>query len=142
MSMNEDPITVETTVDAPIKTVWECWTNPKHITRWAFGSDDWETPEAENDLREGGTFKTVMAAKDGSASFDFTGTYTLVIDQKVIEYELDDGRQVRTLFKETPDGVLITQTFDPENENPIDMQRTGWQSILDNFKQHTEAHLD
>ncbi|MDN5274681.1 MAG: Activator of Hsp90 ATPase 1 family protein [Candidatus Saccharibacteria bacterium] len=140
--MNEDTITVKTTVDAPIKTVWECWIHPKHITRWAFGSDDWEAPEAENDLREGGTFKTVMAAKDGSASFDFTGTYTLVIDQKAIEYELDDGRQVRTIFKEMPDGVRITQTFDPENENSIDMQRTGWQTILDNFKQHTEAHLD
>jgi uncharacterized protein YndB with AHSA1/START domain len=139
---DDDPITIQTIVDAPVKTVWEYWTKPEHITGWAFASDDWEAPSAENDLREDGTFKTVMAAKDGSAGFDFAGIYTLIVDQKRIEYELDDGRQIRIAFKETPEGVRITETFDPENENPIDMQRSGWQSMLDNFKKYIEAQQD
>lgn len=138
--MNDDPITVQITVDAPLDAVWACWTNPAHITGWAFASDDWEATFAENDLREDGVFKTTMAAKDGSAQFDLVGSYTFVLENKRIEYELDDGRQVRIVFKETPKGILITETFDPENENTIDQQRMGWQAILENFKKYTQNH--
>lgn len=133
-------ITVQTIVNAPIEKVWEYWNGPEHIPAWAFASDDWEAPSAENDLRTGGKFKTVMAAKDGSASFDFTGTYTGVAGNELIEYDMDDGRHVKTVFEDTPEGVKITQTFDPENENPEEMQREGWQSILDNFKKYTETN--
>lgn len=133
------PITVQATVNAPMDNVWEAWTDPGRITKWAFASDDWEASDAENDLRVGGTFKTVMAARDKTASFDFTGTYTEVKDQALIEYTLTDGRKVKIEFEQTPDGIKITETFDPETENPEEMQRQGWQAILNNFKKYVES---
>ena len=132
-------ITVKTVINAPITKVWECWNKPEHITGWAFASNDWEAPAAENDLREGGRFKTVMAAKDKSSSFDFTGTYTAVKDNELVEYDMDDGRHVKVGFVETPEGVKVTEIFDPENENSLEMQRSGWQAILDNFKKYVES---
>ena len=132
-------ITVQSVVKAPIEKVWEFWTKPEHVVHWAFASDDWEAPAAENDLRVGGRFKTTMAAKDKSTSFDFTGVYTSVKEHELIEYDIDDGRHVKVEFAELPEGVKITETFGPENENPEEMQRSGWQAILDNFKKHAEA---
>jgi uncharacterized protein YndB with AHSA1/START domain len=132
-------ITVQSVVKAPIEKVWEFWTKPEHVVHWAFASDDWEAPAAENDLRVGGKFKTTMAAKDKSTSFDFTGVYTNVKEHELIEYDIDDGRHVKVEFTELPEGVKITETFEPENENPKEMQRSGWQAILDNFKKHAEA---
>lgn len=137
--MNNPTITVESIIKAPIVTVWECWTKPEHIKGWAFASDDWEAPEAENEVKEGGKFKTVMAAKDGSSRFDFTGTYTVVDDYRLLEYDMDDGRHVKVVFEETPVGVKVIETFDPEAENTRELQRGGWQGILDNFKRYTEA---
>lgn len=131
-------ITIETTVKAPIEKVWEYWNEPGHIEKWAFAQDDWEALNAENDLKVGGSFKTTMAAKDKSASFDFGGIYTVIKEHELIEYDMDDGRHVKIEFTETPEGVKVVETFDPEKENPEEMQRTGWQSILDNFKIHTE----
>jgi len=136
-----EPITVETVVHAPIAVVWNCWTAPEHIMQWAFASDDWEAPAAQNDVRTGGTFVTTMAAKDGSASFDFTGTYTSVEEPIHLAYVMEDGRRVSIDFEETSEGVLVTETFDPENENTTEVQRTGWQAILDNFRIHTERSL-
>jgi uncharacterized protein YndB with AHSA1/START domain len=137
--MMKNPITVETVVHAPMHEVWERWNKPDHIIRWAFASEDWEAPSAENDLRPGGKFRTAMAAKDKSSSFDFSGVYTSVKQNEVIEYDMDDGRHVKVLFAQTPAGVRITQTFDPEQENPEEMQRAGWQSILDQFKKYVEG---
>ncbi len=133
-------ITVQTVVNAPLSRVWECWNKPEHIVGWAFASDDWETPSAENDVRVGGRFETRMQAKENKEGFDFTGTYTAVKEYELIEYVMDgeDKRQVKVLFDETPEGVKITETFDPENENPEEMQRAGWQAILDNFKKYVE----
>ncbi len=136
--MTPNAIKVETIVSAPLSTVWECWTSPKHITGWAFASDDWEAPSAENNLTVGGRFTTVMAARDKSASFDFSGTYTDVQEHGRIAYTIDDGREVVVEFAETPEGVRVIETFDPENENSIEMQRAGWQAILDNFKKYVE----
>jgi uncharacterized protein YndB with AHSA1/START domain len=136
-----NPITVQTIVKAPMQKVWECWNEPQHITQWAFADDSWEAPAAENDLRVGGKFKTTMAAKDKSSSFDFTGTYTAVNEHENIEYEMDDnGRHVKVVFTEVPEGVKIIETFDPENENSEEMQRNGWQAMLENFKKHVESH--
>lgn len=132
------PITVSTVVNADIDKVWRYWTEPAHIIQWAFAADDWEAPHAENDVREGGTFLTRMAAKDGSAGFDFTGTYTNVIPNELIEYTMSDGRNVSVVFEQTDEGIKIVETFDPETENDIEMQRGGWQAILENFKQHVE----
>lgn len=133
------PITVEATVNAPVAKVWKCWGEPEHITQWCNASDDWHAPFAENDLKTGGKFKTTMAAKDGSFSFDFEGVYSLVKKHEQIAYEMADGRKVNIIF--TADGAKtrVVETFDPEAENPIEMQRGGWQAILDNFKKHTES---
>jgi uncharacterized protein YndB with AHSA1/START domain len=103
----KEAITVQTVVNAPMEKVWECWSEPEHITGWAFASDDWEAPAAENDLRAGGRFKTAMAAKDKSAGFDFTGVYTDVKEHRLIEYDIDDGRHVKVEFAESPKGVKI-----------------------------------
>lgn len=136
---NHKAITVQVTIKASMAKVWKCWNDIHDILGWSFASDDWEVPSAENDLRTGGTFKIVMAAKDKSDSFDFAGTYTAVKEHALIEYDMDDGRHVKTEFISTPDGVTITQTFDPETENTAELQRSGWQAILDNFKKYVEA---
>lgn len=133
-------ITIEVIIKAPIAKVWEYWNDPKHITQWAFASDDWEAFGSESDLRVGGKFKTTMSAKDKSASFDFAGIYTSVEEHKLIEYDMNDGRHVKVGFLEVPEGVKIVETFDPEDENPEDVQREGWQAILDNFKKYTEGN--
>lgn len=138
--MNKNKITEQTMIKAPLSKVWEYWNKPEHITKWAFASDDWEAPAAENDLRTGGTFKTTMAAKDKSTSFDFTGTYTAVKEHELIEYDMVDGRHVKVEFAETPEGVKISETFDPEQENSEEMQRVGWQAILENFKKYVEGN--
>ncbi|SNS01931.1 SRPBCC family protein [Flavobacterium sp. ov086] len=133
-------ITVKSTINSSIDKIWNLWTLPEHITKWSFASPDWHTPYAENDLREGGTFKSTMAAKDGSMSFDFGGEYTLVENHKAIEYVLGDGRKVEISFNETPNGVEVIESFDPETQNPEEMQRGGWQAILDNFKSYVEQN--
>ncbi len=132
-------ITVSTTIHAPIDLVWETWTQPEHITQWAFASDTWEAPAATNDLRIGGTFSTRMAAKDGSARFDFTGVYTEVVEKKHLAYTIEGGRTVTINFSETPEGIIVNETFEAETENSEEMQRNGWQSILNNFKTYTES---
>ncbi|CAN5469903.1 SRPBCC family protein [soil metagenome] len=133
------PITVSTVVKAPIHKVWSSWTEPNHIMKWCHASDDWHAPYADNDVRRGGKFKTTMAARDGSVSFDFGGIYSNVELNKLIEYSMEDGRRVLITFYPTGDNTTVTEAFDAENENPIEMQRGGWQTILDNFKKHTES---
>jgi uncharacterized protein YndB with AHSA1/START domain len=135
-------ITVQTIINAPIETVWESWTTPKHITKWNNASDDWHTPYAENDLKVGGKFKSTMASKDGAMSFDFEGEYTLVEQNKAIEYVMADGRKVEVSFAVTPSGVELIESFDPETENSEELQRGGWQAILNNFKKYTESLLN
>ncbi len=131
-------ITVETTAHADLKKVWDYWTIPEHVMRWNAASEDWECPAVKNDLVEGGKFVYTMRAKDGSASFDFSGTYTRIQEGRLIEYVIDDGREVSVLFEEIESGVHITEIFEAETEHPEEMQRTGWQSILDRFKVYTE----
>lgn len=133
-------ITIKSTVNASLDKVWNFWNAPEHITKWAFASPDWHTPKAENDLREGGKFTTTMAAKDGSMSFDFGGEYTLVKEKQAINYTMGDGRKTEITFTETPEGIEIIESFDPESQNPEEMQRAGWQAILDNFKNYVEAN--
>lgn len=137
--MNTNTITIEALVKAPLSKVWEYWNKPEHIEHWAFASDDWEAYGAENDLCVGGAFKTTMAAKDKSASFDFGGVYTAIQDQKHIEYDMSDLRHVAVNFNEMQDGVNVSVMFDPEKENSMERQRDGWQAILNNFKKYTEA---
>ncbi|SFP00208.1 Uncharacterized conserved protein YndB, AHSA1/START domain [Chitinophaga sp. YR627] len=133
-------ITIESTVQAPVAKVWDYWNQPGHITQWAFASDDWHAPKSENDLRTGGKFSTTMAAKDGSFSFEFGGEYTDVKEHKLIEYTMGDGRKVSVLFTTIDDATKVVETFEAEDENPVEMQREGWQTILNNFKKYTESH--
>ncbi|MES2985640.1 MAG: SRPBCC family protein [Patescibacteria group bacterium] len=135
------PISVETHIQAPIEKIWECWTKPEHIMQWTFASPEWHVPSAINDIRTGGSFNTRMEAKDGSFGFDFAGMYTNVVENELIEYSLEDGRKVKIEFIHEEDGYLVRETFDPENENTMEMQKSGWQSILDNFKKHVLACL-
>lgn len=136
--MNNQPITVQAIVNAPVEKVWTLWNEPAHITKWAAASDDWHTTRAENDIRTGGTFLSRMEAKDGSFGFDFGGTYDEVRPNEYIAYTMGDGRKVSVTF--TPEGgsTNIVETFEPESENPREMQQGGWQAILDNFKKYAE----
>lgn len=137
---DKQPITIETTINAPIEKVWACWTKPEHITKWNNASDDWHSPQAENDLRVGGKFITRMEAKDGSAGFDFGGTYDEVKEYELIAYTMDDNRKVKITFSQHNDEeVKVVETFDPESENSMEMQRDGWQAILNNFKKYVET---
>lgn len=138
----KQPITIQTVINAPLEKVWECWTTPAHIIKWNAASEDWHTPRAENDLRVGGTFTSRMEAKDGSVGFDFGGTYENVQQNALIAYTMSDGRKVKVTFEQHNDGgTTVLETFDPEATNSIEMQRAGWQSILDNFKKYAEAIL-
>ncbi|CAM3030424.1 SRPBCC family protein [Hathewaya histolytica] len=131
-------ITVETTIDEPIERVWKYWTEPQHITKWNNASDDWHTSFAENDLRVGGKFISRMEAKDASFGFDFGGTYTEVKLYEIIEYIMDDGRKVEINFINQENKTKIIENFEAEKSNPIELQRKGWQAILDNFKKYAE----
>lgn len=131
-------VTVTTTIKAPIEKVWNQLNNPLDIMQWNFASPDWHCPSAENDLRVGGSLKSTMAAKDGSFAFDFEGFYDEVVPNKYIKYHLVDNRVVEIMLMQQNDEVLVTETFDAESENPIEMQQQGWQAILNNFKYYVE----
>jgi uncharacterized protein YndB with AHSA1/START domain len=132
-------VTIETLVKAPLSNVWDTWNSPDDIKQWNTAQDDWHTTRSTVDLREGGKFSARMEAKDGSMGFDFEGTYTRVVPKKVIEFRMADDREVQIEFVERKDGVLVKETFDTENENPVEMQRQGWQAILNSFGRHVEA---
>ncbi|HYG63203.1 MAG TPA: SRPBCC family protein [Thermoanaerobaculia bacterium] len=132
-------ITIETVVKAELNQVWDAWNNPEDIKKWNSAQDDWHTTQSSVDLREGGKFSSRMEARDGSMGFDFEGTYTRVEPHKAIEYRMSDGREVQIEFVEQADGVLVKETFDAETENSPEMQREGWQAILDNFGRYVEA---
>lgn len=139
-TLTKTVITVENTINAPVEKVWQYWSKPKHITKWATASNDWHTPRAENDLRPGGSFSSRMEAKDGSMGFDFGGVYDAVIENEYIEYTLGDGRKVNITFSPEEDATKIVQQFEAEEINSVAMQQGGWQSILNNFKKYTEEN--
>lgn len=138
-SATKTNITVECIVNAPVEKVWRLWSGPEHIMKWNNASDDWHTPKAENDLRIGGRFVYTMAAKDGSVSFDFNGVYTEVKQHQWIAYTMDDGRKATIRFAGAPMETRVVETFEAEGVNPIELQRGGWQAILNNFKKYVEG---
>jgi len=137
--MNTTQITIEALIKAPPEKVWRYWTEPSHITKWNFAADDWCCPTAENDLRKGGTYRARMEAKDGSFGFDFEATYDEIVEHKKIVYTMSDGRKVVTDFAPSDNVTKITTVFDAESENSIEMQRDGWQAIMNNFKKCVES---
>ena len=132
-------ITVQTTILSSIELVWAAWTSAEHITQWTFASDDWHGPYAEIDLSVGGRFKTTMAAKDESFAFDLCGTFTTIEPLKSIAYTLDDQRKVVINFSVNDGGVTVIESFEPESENSLELQETGWQMILNNFKKYVDS---
>jgi uncharacterized protein YndB with AHSA1/START domain len=133
-------ITVQAVISAPVEEVWKLYTEPEHVTKWNNASNDWHTPRAENDFKVGGKFLYRMEAKDGSSGFDFDGTYKQVKTNELIVYSISDGRKVEVEFTKDDDArTKISTTFEAESMNPIEMQRDGWQSILNNFKKYVET---
>lgn len=132
-------INLNTIVDIPLEKAWELWTEPQHIVNWNFASDDWQTTRAQNDLRAGGKFSSRMEAKDGSFGFDFSGIHKEVKLFKCIDSLLDDGRILQVSFESRDGKTLINENFEAEMENSVELQRTGWQAILDNFKKYAEG---
>jgi len=133
-------ITVQQIINAPVAKVWDYWTKPEHITKWCNASDDWHTPRAENDLRPGGSFTSRMEAKDGSMGFDFGGVYDEVRNHEYIEYTLGDGRKVKVNFSADDNTTKVVESFEAESTNSEEMQRGGWQAIMNNFKKYTEEN--
>lgn len=139
-SVKRSSISVRTKINAPIVKVWKYWTTPEDIVRWNNASDDWHTPMAVNDLRAGGKFSYRMEAKDGSKGFNFGGTYEKVTINKEIDYTIGDGRKVKIVFSTLGDETELIETFEAEDTNSIEIQRNGWQSILNNFKNYAESN--
>lgn len=139
MNTNKNKINVEVIVNASLKYVWEKWIKPEDIVKWNFASEDWHTAKATNDLRVGGKFCYRMEARDGSMGFDFEGIYTKVFPFELIEYLLGDDREVKITFASSGKQTIVEETFDPENENSLELQKSGWQAILNNFKKYVES---
>lgn len=139
METKKEPITVTAVINAAIEKVWNLWTSPEHITQWNHASDDWHTTHVTNDLRPGRKFLSHMAAKDGSMGFDFEGVYDQVIAHEFISYSLADGRKIAITFSTDHHQTHVTETFDPEGTHAIELQREGWQAILNNFKKYVES---
>ncbi len=137
--MEKNIITTQIILLRPVEVVWEYFTQPEHVVNWNFASNDWHCPEASNDLREGGKFSYIMAAKVGSFSFDFWGIYTKIIENKTIEITLGDDRKVWIEFSENNQETIIVQRFEAETQNSPELQQTGWQMILENFKKYVES---
>ena len=133
-------ITIQAEVEAPVEKVWDLFNGPEHIVKWNHASDDWHTTRASNDLKVGGIINSRMESKDGTQGFDFQGTYDEVVPHEFISYSMADGRKVEIAFRDDEGMTHITETFDAETVNSIEMQRDGWQTILDNFKKYVESY--
>jgi uncharacterized protein YndB with AHSA1/START domain len=133
-------ITVSASVKADVKKTWDYYTNPEHITKWNFADPSWQCPSASNDMRVGGKYSARMEAKDGSFGFDFEATYDEVIEGEMFTYTMPNGRQATVVFTENGNLTDVIVTFDPEEQNSLEMQKNGWHAILNNFKKYTEEN--
>lgn len=137
-----EPITIEITILKPVAEVWDYFTKPEHITKWNFSNDQWESPSAENDLRVGGSFNYRMEQKDDEYGFNSRGIYDEIIPHQKIQYHFEDGRKVEVFFESLEGNMTrVTQVFEPDPEQPAQMQRDGWYGILDNFHKYAENNL-
>ncbi len=135
-----DKITVTAAVNADVKKAWDDYTKPEHITKWNFADPSWRCPYASNDMRVGGKYSARMEAKDGSFGFDFEAIYDEIVEGERFSYTMLDGRQATVVFDKNGAGTQVTVTFDAEEENSVEMQKGGWQAILDNFKKYAETN--
>lgn len=132
-------LTVQAEILTDARNTWERYTKPEHIVKWNFASDDWHCPSATNELHVGGAMNWRMEAKDGSFGFDFEAVYDEVVEEKKLAYTMPDGRQVSVDFEPAADVTRVAVSFDPEDQNPLEMQQEGWQAILNNFKKYAES---
>jgi uncharacterized protein YndB with AHSA1/START domain len=137
--MEKTMITIQATVQADAGKAWECYTKPEHITKWNFASDDWHCPSAFNELKVGGTYRVRMEAKDGSFGFDLEATYDSVEPGNSFTYTMADGRTVHLVLHDKGNATEVSITFEAENQKPVELQREGWQAILNNYKKYTES---
>lgn len=137
--MHVEIVKIQAVVNASIEKAWIAYTSPEHIIHWNFASDDWQCPWAENDMRIGGTYKARMEAKDGSFGFELELIYSAISEPNSFAYTMLDGRNVEVQFTAQESGTLVEVAFDAETQNPVDLQRQGWQAILDNYKKYTES---
>ncbi len=133
-----EKIQIQVIVEKSLDDVWNFWTNPDHIVKWNQADESWHSPFAESDLKKGGRFLFRMEAKDGSMGFDFSGTYTEVVVKQKIGFQLDDERMVDVTFQKQGSSIVVTESFEPEEQFDLDLQRKGWQAILENFKKYSE----
>ncbi len=138
MSAEKTVLTASVSINAPIEKVWKCWNTPEDIMQWNQASPDWHCPASTVDLRIGGKFTDTMAAKDGSFSFDFWGTYDDIIENELLMVTLGDGRKWKTTFASIGEVTEVVESFEAEDQNPLEMQQAGWQAILNSFKAHCE----
>jgi uncharacterized protein YndB with AHSA1/START domain len=139
--MTNNAITVKVTLAMSAAKAWDYFTNPDHIVNWNFASPDWHCPKSSNDVRVGGKMVSTMASRDGSMSFDFEGVYTEVREFEFLAFTMPDGREVQVKFESHGDTTNVIETFDPEDQNPLEMQHAGWLAILENYKKHAEGEL-
>jgi len=137
----KDKIIINTLINADVKKVWDYYTTPVHITKWNFADPSWHCPSVTNDMQVGGKFSARMEAIDGSFGFDFEAVYDEIINGEKFTYTMPDRRQVTVEFKNDKYQTEVIVTFDPEKENTVEMQKDGWQSILENFKKYTESKV-
>jgi uncharacterized protein YndB with AHSA1/START domain len=134
-------IEVSTTIHSSIQKVWDAWTTPAHIVMWNFASAEWCCPKASVDLKVGGKFSHTMASKDGNYQFDFWGTYSLIEEYVTLEVVLEDNRKLHISFEQNGEDTIVTEQFEPENMNDVELQRSGWQAILNEFKSYVEREI-
>lgn len=139
MDNQKNQISIDEAVHTSIQKVWDSATLPEHIVKWIFASEDWHSPKAENDPKEGGTFLVKMGPKDGSSNYDFTGKYKSIIKYKKIEYIIPGNREVKLLFEDMGETINVNLTFQPESTSSFEIQKNVWKAILKNFKKYTET---
>jgi uncharacterized protein YndB with AHSA1/START domain len=127
------PIAIHAIVPVSPEQAWDAFTTASAITQWNQASPEWHCPWATVELQVGGKYVARMEARDGSFGFDFEAVYEAVDPHRALTLRMDDGRRAHTTFVGEPGGTRVTTTFDPESSNPIEMQRDGWQAILDSY---------
>ncbi len=134
-------VRIERTFDAPVEDVFDAWTSEEVMRRWFHAFPDWQTPEAESDLRVGGGFRVVMRKTDGS-DVELSGEYReidrphrLVMTCVFTDDPAGEEQLIELTFSES-DGattVVLVNSRIPTEERR-DSQQLGWNGCLDELE--------